>query len=70
MMIIIVDDGDIEVHCRDKEQALDYVEHLKTRGYRNFILKENKDEEQSTGQIREDIQEPIETVEDRPFTGL
>jgi hypothetical protein len=70
-MKIIVEDGQIEVICRDKEQALNYIEHLRTRGFKNFILiEEKKDEDQSRGQVREDIQEPIERNESNPFVGL
>ena len=69
-MRIIVDDGKMEVICRDKEQALEYIEQLKLRGHTNFILMEPRDEDKSPGQVREDIQEPIERYEDRPFVGL
>jgi hypothetical protein len=70
MTVIIVDDGEIEVYCRDYEQALGYLDVLKSRGHKNFILKEVRHEEQSTGQVRKDIQEPIESHESRPFVGL
>jgi hypothetical protein len=69
-MRIIVDDGKMEVICRDKEQALEYIEQLKLRGHTNFILMETRDEDKSTGQVREDLQEPIERYEDRTDVGL
>jgi hypothetical protein len=68
-MKIIVDDGKIEVYCRDREQALEYIEQLKDRGHTNFILMETKDE-QSKGQVPKDIQEPVERYEACPYVGL
>ena len=69
-MKIIVDDGKIEVYCKDREQALDYVEHLKRRGHKNFILIKEKEDEQSNGQVPEYIQEPVERHEVSPYVGL
>ncbi len=71
MTIITVDDGKIQVYCNSYEQAIEYIEVLRQRGHKNFIIKENKeDEKQSTGQIREDLQEPVERYEDYPSVGL
>ena len=69
-MKIIVDDGKIEVYCKDREQALDYIEQLKVRGHKNFILIKEKTDEQSTGQVPKDIQEPVERHEAFPYVGL
>ncbi len=69
-MKIIVDDGKIEVYCKDREQALDYIEQLQARGHKNFILIEEKEHEQSPGQVQKDIQEPIERHEVSPYVGL
>ena len=69
-MKIIVDDGKIEVYCKDKEQALDYVEQLKLRGHKNFILIKENEDEQSTRQVPKDIQEPVERHEVSPYVGL
>ena len=70
MTTIIVDDGKMEVYCRDFEQAVAYLDVLRRRGYTSFILKENKHENKSARQIRKDIQEPIESHEDRSAIGL
>jgi len=71
MVRIIVDDGKIEVFCKDKEQALGYVEQLRLRGHRNFILKESKDEQRDGGrQIQEGLRKPIEVRKTGDFEGL
>tara|TARA_R110000824_G_scaffold13363_11_gene58319 strand:+ start:3570 stop:3785 length:216 start_codon:yes stop_codon:yes gene_type:complete len=71
MVRIIVDDGKIEVFCKDKEQALEYVEQLRVRGHTNFILKESKNEQRdSRGQIQKDLRKPIEVRKAGDFEGL
>ena len=69
-MKIIVDDGILEVFCKDKEQALDYLETLRARGHKKFLLIKEKAHEQSKRQVSKDIQEPVERKPSGPFTGL
>tara|TARA_Y100000592_G_scaffold4650_1_gene6633 strand:+ start:858 stop:1070 length:213 start_codon:yes stop_codon:yes gene_type:complete len=70
MTTIIVDDGKIEVYCKDFDQAVAYLEVLRKRGHTNFIIKEETHENKSARQIRKNIQEPIESYEDSPSVGL
>ncbi len=76
MIKIIVDNGMLEVWCKDREQARAYIEGtLKQRGYKTFSIwetQENGEQKQmeSGGQIHPHIQEPTEVRERRACEGL
>ena len=75
MIKIEVDNGELEVWCKDREQARAYIEgSLKKRGFKSFTMWEMKDGQQkqveSRRQVQEGIQEPTEVRERRAYQGL
>ena len=75
MIKIEVDNGALEVWCKDREQARAYIEGtLKQRGYKSFTLWEMKNGQQkqveSRRQIQENIQKPTEVRTGGAYEGL
>ena len=52
MVTLIIDDGEIEVHCTTMEQAVDYIDVLHDRGHKKIILMEKQDEQLESKQLK------------------
>ncbi len=76
MSKIIVDNGMLEVWCKDREQAKEYIKNsLRKRGYKTFSIwetQENGEQKQieGGGQVHPHIQEPTEVRETGAYQGL